>query len=304
MTSALRDVPLLASAFTSAGDAKPRRGDGTSPVDLPNRIDLVAATGWTGMGIGHADIVRARERFGLPRIAALLANRGIVAVELEFLRDWWTTGERRTASDRVRRDLLEAAAHLGPATIKLGAYSEGEPTTREHLAAELARLAAEAAVEGARVILEPMPSCDLVPSITDGVELVTSAGNANAGLVVDSYHMARAGTSPDEVVRALPLDRVFAVEIADGRREVIGTLFEDAINERLLPGTGELDVAGFAAAVHALGYRGHWGVEMISAGYRRLPVNEALKAAYQSARATLEEAEARRLSEYSEHKAI
>jgi sugar phosphate isomerase/epimerase len=154
------------------------------------------------------------------------------------------------------------------------------------VAAEFDQLASEAAVEGARVALEPMPADALMPTIHDALELVAAAGNPNGGLVIDSYHVARAATSYAEL-RAVPLDRVFGVEIADGRRDVVGSLFDDSSNERLFPGEGELEVAGFVRCLHELGYRGPWGVEILSARYRTWPVDEVLSRAHRMARETI-----------------
>ena len=39
----------------------------------------------------------------------LFGDHGIVHIELEFLGDWFEAGEKKIASDRIRKDLLEAA---------------------------------------------------------------------------------------------------------------------------------------------------------------------------------------------------
>jgi hypothetical protein len=52
---------LLATCWTSAGDATPDRGDEVSPVDLRTRIETAAEVGWEGFGLLHADLVIARD---------------------------------------------------------------------------------------------------------------------------------------------------------------------------------------------------------------------------------------------------
>jgi hypothetical protein len=54
----------------------------------------------------------------------------------------------------------------------------------------------------------------------------------------------------------------------------------DTFNGRRLPGQGDLDVRGFVDAVKSTGYDGVWGVEILSADYRKLPTEEAVPAAY------------------------
>jgi hypothetical protein len=45
------------------------------------------------------------------------------------------------------------------------------------------------------------------------------------------------------------------------------------------------------AAVHRAGYRGHWGVEIISAEYRQLPIREGLTRARAATLQALDAAE-------------
>jgi sugar phosphate isomerase/epimerase len=282
---------LIASSYMSAGDAAPRRGDGTSPVDLRTRIESVAATGWVGMGLAHPDLVRARDSIGLSGLAAMLADNEIARLELEFIRDWWTAGERRRASDTVRRDLFKAAGVLGVKTIKVGAASGGEPVDRDRFLAEFDRLATEAGEAGARVALEPMCSSDLIPTIREGVDVVRTVGNPHGGLVVDCYHTSRGGIRHSELGDIVPPDSIFIVELADGEFEFVGTMFEAEVNQRRFPGEGEFDPVGFVVAMCDLGYVGPWGVEILSDEYRGLPVREALSRAYRSAVDTIEAAE-------------
>ena len=54
----------------------------------------------------------------------------------------------------------------------------------------------------------------------------------------------------------------------------------ETLNHRQLPGEGELGVAGYVAACQALGYDGPWGVEVLSAALRELPMREIYRRAY------------------------
>jgi sugar phosphate isomerase/epimerase len=120
-----------------------------------------------------------------------------------------------------------------------------------------------------------MPMNNL-PTIQAGVDFVTAVGNPYGGLTVDTWHVHRGGTSYAELERTLPAEYLFIVELDDADEQVVGTLWEDTVNSRRLPGEGVFDVPAFVAAVHRAGYRGHWGVEIISEQYRGLPIREAL----------------------------
>lgn len=92
-----RDLP--ATCWTSAGDAAPSRGDETSPVDLPTRIETAAEIGREGFGLLHTDLAIAANTIGLQELRRIFEGAGIKHVELEFLPWWWTTDERRRISD-------------------------------------------------------------------------------------------------------------------------------------------------------------------------------------------------------------
>jgi len=87
------------------------------------------------------------------------------------------------------------------------------------------------------------------------------------------------------------MDKVFVVELDDAAEQVQGSLWEDTINNRLNPGQGALDTAGFVAAVHRAGWAGHWGVEIISNAQRAKPVAVAVRDTYEASMATFDAAE-------------
>jgi sugar phosphate isomerase/epimerase len=83
----------------------------------------------------------------------------------------------------------------------------------------------------------------------------------------------------------------FVVALADADEQVVGTLWDDTLNRRRLPGEGAFDVPAFIAAIHRVGYRGHWGVEIISEEHRQLPVREGLTRARAATLQALDAAE-------------
>ena len=54
--------------------------------------------------------------------------------------------------------------------------------------------------------------------------------------------------------------------------EVVGTLFEDTVERRLLCGEGSFDLRGLVAVLRDKGFDGPWGVEILSSSFRQLPV--------------------------------
>jgi sugar phosphate isomerase/epimerase len=282
---------LLATCWTSAGNAAPDRGDEVSPLDLRTRIETAAAVGWEGFGLLHADLALAQRTIGLQELRRIFDGAGITHVELEVLPWWWTTDERRRISDQRRTLLLDAAEVLGARTIKVAAEGGDRPVDAARFHDDFDRLATQAGNAGTRVALEFMPMNNL-PTVQAGVEFVSTVGNRYGGLTVDTWHVHRGGTSYAELERILPVEYVFIVELDDADEQVVGTLWEDTVDARRLPGEGVFDVPVFIAAIHRVGYRGHWGVEIISEEYRQLPLREGLTRARAATLRALEAADA------------
>ena len=266
---------LLATCWTSAGDAAPQVSDELSPIDLETRMRTAARAGWTGFGLVHADLVAYRDAHGLASLASLAEDCGIERIELEFLGDWWTTGEQRKASDLVRHDLLEAAHALSVPVIKIAPAMDVAPPTDIFLT-ELDLLVAEAKERGTTVAIEPMPFSSNIRSLDDGMRLIDTLAQDSLGLVVDIWHAYRGGMDYARIPELIPPERIAVVELNDGIREPVGSLWDDTINNRLYPGRGAFDVPAFIQAVQAAGFDGYWGVEMISAEHRSRPISQSL----------------------------
>jgi sugar phosphate isomerase/epimerase len=280
------DQDLLATCWTTAGDAAPLRGDEQSPIPLRERVEAAATAGFRGFGLVYADLVVAEREYGLAGIRSLLDDNGLVHLELELLTDWWADGPRRRRSDEVRRKLLEAAGALGARHVKVAPDVSGEPWDHDRWVAEFAVLAEDARQAGTRVGLEFLPWSN-IRTVHDGLRLVRDAGHDAGGLVIDVWHTERAGTPPAELA-GVPLRHIVGVELSDADAGQVGTLFEDTANRRRLCGEGAFDLQGCIRALRAAGWAGPWGVEILSEAFRRLPVGEAVAAAFATARAQLE----------------
>ena len=280
------DQDLLATCWTTAGDAAPLRGDERSPLPLRERVESAAAAGFRGIGLLHIDLVVAEREHGLAGIRSLLDDNGLVHLELELLTDWWADGPRRQRSDMVRSKLLSAAEALGARHIKVGPYVADQAWDHDRWVTEFAGLAEDAHRAGVRVGLEFLPWSN-IPTVHDGLRLVREAGHDAGGLIIDVWHTERAGTPPAELA-AVPLRHIVGVELNDADADQVGTLFEDTANRRRLCGEGAFDLQGCIKALRAAGWTGPWGVEILSEAFRRLPVREAVAAAFATAEAQLE----------------
>jgi sugar phosphate isomerase/epimerase len=279
------DEDLLATCWTTAGDAAPLRGDEHSPVPLRERIEAAAAAGFRGMGLLHQDLAAAEREYGMAGIRSMLEDNGLIHLELELLTNWWTDGPLRRESDRVRRELLSAAEALGARHIKIGPDTSDVHWNHDRWVTEFAALAAEAQEVGTKVGLEFLPWSN-IKTIHDGLRLAQDADHQAGGLVIDVWHTERAQTPPADLA-AVPLRYIIGVEISDADSVVVGTLFEDTRDRRRLCGQGSFDLEGFISALRSAGWVGPWGVEILAEDYRQLPVRQAVARAYSTAAALL-----------------
>lgn len=251
-----------------------------SPLDPLERVREVGATGWMGLGFVLDDLRAIRDTIGYDALADEISGAGLRHGEVELCSGWWKDPEGAWRGHW--EELLEAAQRLDVAFIKIGTDSAPAVEDVEPFVEPLRRLAAEAESYGTKVALEPLPF-GMIASIPQGAELIRRVDHPAAGLVVDYWHVFRAGTSLEELRSALTADQVFGVELCDADETVVGTLFEDTRDNRRLIGEGDQDVCGFIETLRAIGYDGPWGVEILSEDHRRRPLHEALDVARRTA---------------------
>jgi sugar phosphate isomerase/epimerase len=218
-------------------------------------------------------------------IKQILDDHGIQHVELEFLTDWFLEGERKKASDVRKGRLLEAAEELRARHIKVGDFFQ-EQCSLPHLVDAFAILCEEAAEHGTRIGFELMPFA-MIRTLEESVAMVKGAGAPNGGIVLDLWHMVKLCIPYEEVSR-VPMEYVVGVELNDGTMRSPRSLHEDTINHRRFCGEGEFDVRGFAQCMQRAAYTGPWGIEVLSAELRTLPLEELTRRAFRTTIAQFE----------------
>lgn len=213
-----------------------------------------------------------REREGLAGIlaeqreAARAEGRGLDVALLNCPAGHTANGERGFVNDPSRRaqaesafgEAVELAAALGAPKLNLlvGRALPGVQLDdqREAIVAALRSFAPRAAQAGLRILLEPVNEIEnpgfLAPTPEAAVELIEAAGpehSGQLGLLLDVYHVARAGDDP-----AAAIER---------HREWIGHVQVSDWPGRGAPGTGSLDFAGIFRALADSRYAGAVGLE-------------------------------------------
>lgn len=277
---------LVATAWTSAGDVSPMHNPATSPVPIADRLAAIAEAGFAGFGLIADDLIVVRESIGFPALRDMAAEAGLTHIEIELIERWWIPRGRLGHSYDVRDLLFEAADILCPAFVKIGSEQGARTGDLLELVAPLRELGEQAEAHGTRIAIEPMPF-SIIDTVPAGAGLAHAAAHPAVGLVIDAWHVFRAGTTIGDLARSLTPEIIFGVELDDAADEPVGTLFEDTVHHRLLCGDGSFDLVGLVELLRYFGFRGPWGVEILSSEFRQRPVAHALKLAAESAAAVL-----------------
>jgi sugar phosphate isomerase/epimerase len=274
---AIREV-LLATCWTTAGDALPLPGKDLSPLSLRERIEAAGEAGFRGFGLLDCDLDKFLLNNSLQELKKILEDNGVEAIELEFLTGWFTTGDEKKASNILKQKLFTAAEALGAHHIKIATDITGGAWEKDHWAKELLKLGKEVESYGTKLAIEFMPFAN-VKNLATGLDLVNTVDHLNVGLMVDMWHIARGGTSLDELAK-VPLHRIIGVELDDADAVQIDDGYSDTINRRRLCGEGDLPVVGMIQTLKKIGWTGPWGVEILSVEHRSLELHEAARRAF------------------------
>ncbi len=271
---------LICTYFTLAGNIHPFDANTISPAGLPERARAAARAGYAGLGFNIQDITHLLDSLGTTRVNTILDDQGLVHREVEVLLDWFTDGERRQASDRQRRQMLRAAEAIGARHIKVGGDLTGTTWPLDRIIENFARLCDQAGEAGTAVTIELFPSSNLA-DLQTGRAIVEGAGRDNGGLLLDSWHMVRGHINPAGIA-GLPPGIINHVELDDGTLLPTTDYLTDTIDNRMLPGEGEFPLQAFLDAVRATGYRGLYGVEILSDAFRHLSVEDAARRSFEA----------------------
>jgi len=179
------------------------------------------------------------------------------------------------------RPALEACSALGGSYLLVA----GTDPEWHRMVANFAAIADLAAEYGLKIGIEPTSFCAL-RRLDQACELLAQAGAGNAGIIIDTLHMVRAGETAASLA-ALDPGLVAYVQICDARQASPGSpaeLMAEARGDRLLPGEGALPLNAMLDALPA-GLR--IGVEAPTRELAALSVDDAARRAGAATRAFL-----------------
>ncbi|MGH2884592.1 MAG: sugar phosphate isomerase/epimerase family protein [Solirubrobacteraceae bacterium] len=237
---------------------------------LEQRIEAAVAGGFKYLSLFPTDYLRARER-GLSDadIIALHASAGVRLITLDPFTRWLPRWEPPPGIPGDRLEWIgfdedEFFAVVDALRLETITVNEAFGTRYEidEMTEAFAAVCDRAARSGVRVHLEFTPFSG-IPDLATAWEVVRTADRENGGLVFDTWHYFR-GTRDDRLLEEIPGECIFALQISDAAAEPQGSLLNDTLRHRRLPGEGTFDLAAVLTIVARKHGLAPWGVEVLS----------------------------------------
>ncbi len=251
---------------------------------LPDLLAACAAGGYGSVAVWPADYQQWRAA-GVADVEARarLDAAGIRVAQVDCLLMWALgPASKRAAAEEL--DVFAVAATMGASCVS--AIGPGDDRFGvEQLTEALAGVCDRGAEHGLRIALEVAPWKGNV-DLAAAVSMVRTTGRANAGLVLDSWHMFRAGTPLDQLA-AIPGEYVTSIQISDAPQAPMADLVAETMRARRLPGAGDIDLAGFVRALDTQADGVALTVEVLSDELRAAGPMEAARRTADATRALL-----------------
>ena len=251
------------------------------------RVAAAKAAGFEGIGLRAETYVDAlNEGLFDQDLLSILDKYGMKVTEVEYIVQW--AEEHRSYEQKYKEQICFHMCELfGVDSINCGLM---ENYSVEYTAQKLRELCHRA---GKYTIgVEPMPYSGL-PDVKKAWAVVRAAGCGNAKLLLDSWHYIRADQPLDlSVLEGIPAEKIVSIQINDVQAHPYAKsiLRDESMHDRMLPGTGYGNTAGFVKLIRDKGVRpAVVGVEVISDEILSRGVTQAAKDNYEAARAVLEQ---------------
>lgn len=243
-------------------------------------VELAARHGFDGVDFGLGGAKRmADERGGAGAVRDLLAEKGVAPATFGLEVDW------RKKDESAFNDSLAAFKEKLPIAREIGAtrcctwlppsvgadvaMSDWEEQTVRRFRV-IARLLAD---HGVRFGLEWVGPQHLrvgegamgpnlwVHTLDGTTALIDQIGERNVGLLVDCYHCYATGIGEAEIAK-LSNAQIVHVHVNDAKKDVPVEAIRDG--DRVLPGEGAIDLAGFLRGLRSAGYTGFVAAEVLA----------------------------------------
>jgi sugar phosphate isomerase/epimerase len=204
-----------------------------------------------------------------------MERHGVGVSEVDALLQWPDGPAARDAADAEIDAHIEACLALGADTI-LAVTLSPRLESMDAAVEGFAHACDRAAPDGLRVALEFFPFCG-ISTLEIAWAIVNQANRPNGGLALDSWHWFRTGAG-ESTLRALPAGKVFGVQISDAPAQAAEDLMVEAMQHRLLPGEGDIDLVHFLSILQEMGVEAPIATEVQNEKLLNLPPEQSAHA--------------------------
>ena len=267
--------PITVSSWTLGDQCK-----------FEDRVIASKEAGYEGIGLRAETYVDAlAEGLHDEDILAILDKHGMKVTEVEYITMW--AEDNRSYEQKYKEQICFHMCDLfGVNHINCGLM---ETYSVEHTAQKLKELCQRA---GKRIIgVEPMPYSG-IPDLKKAWDVVKASGAENAYMILDTWHWVRAD-QPYDILTEEMAKKVISIQInvAYDRPYAKSILRDESMHDRLAPGTGAKDTAGFVKMIKDAGVDPKViGVEVISDEILSRGLKEAAAYTYENTEKVLKEA--------------
>lgn len=225
----------------------------TTPLDVA--LDAARVAGWDGVELRAVDFERARQAGEEPgAVIARVRARGLAVACVGARPGWmWADGPERDALLAILSASCAAAAAAGCATVMSPA--DGGRGDVRRAAASVREAGDIARSHGVRLAIEPPSQAEQLSALDRVGEVLALAGHPACGVLVDLYHVQRAGDWG--ALAALPGPAIAHVQFSD----VPPDTRPGFVLDRLPPGAGVVPFRDAFALLAAKGYQGFLSYE-------------------------------------------
>lgn len=249
------------------------------PGDLPQKLELVAAMGFSGVELYEPDLTGFAG--SAEDVGKLARSLDLEIYVLQPFHDFeGLTGEVRKAVFARLDHKLGLMKALGAETLLIGTSTHPDATSDvAKIVEDFRELAARVESAGCRAALIALPWAQHITTELQALEIVQTVDSPAFGLALNSF-FSLAGGEQAARLRDIPGDRIFHVQLSDAPAlEFDITRLKSHFS--MLPGQGGLNLASFVRIVARSGYDGPWSIARVGAtaeGSRKAHARDAYRA--------------------------
>ncbi len=233
------------------------------PGDLPQKLEQVAAAGFTGVELYETDLTGCSG--SAEDVGQLARSLGLDIEVLQPFHDFeGRHGAARKAAFARLDHKLDMMKALGARTLLIGTSTRPDAVSDiAQITEDFRELAGRVERAGCRAALIALPWARHITTELQALEIVQAVDRPVFGLALNSF-FSLAGGGQAARLRDIPGDRVFHVQLSDAPAlDFDITRLKSHFS--LLPGQGGLNLSSFVRIMARSGYGGPWSIARVGA---------------------------------------